>query len=190
MKIGFDYSLDGLCKHYGLPGKDESVAREAIIAAGLAGEAQEASTSSHTCGNCRRALLLHMPKQTRSRRWRFTRNCARFSTLKGRREAYRLDCDLLPCVLAMRKRGVRIDQSAAEQARDVLLGKRDAALKELSEHLGITHRHGGDRRPLMEDRDLQGTEHRGHGEDGERRDPALRPASSDGWRRRIIGCPD
>ena len=36
----------------------------------------------------------------------------------------------------MRRRGIRIDQSAAEQARDYCLQKRDAALAELSEQLG------------------------------------------------------
>jgi hypothetical protein len=51
------------------------------------------------------------------------------------RAAYRLDVDLLPMVHAMRRRGLRVDQSAAEQARDYCLQKRDAALAELSEQL-------------------------------------------------------
>ena len=38
------------------------------------------------------------------------------------RDAYRLEVDLLPMVLEMRRRGIRIDQDAAEQARDLLLG--------------------------------------------------------------------
>ena len=38
----------------------------------------------------------------------------------------------------MRRRGIRVDQSAAEQARDYCLQKRDAVLAELSEQLG-TH---------------------------------------------------
>ena len=52
------------------------------------------------------------------------------------RAAYRLEVDLLPMVLEMRRRGIRIDQSAAEQARDYCLQKRDAALAELSDKLG------------------------------------------------------
>ena len=55
---------------------------------------------------------------------------------EGTRDAYRLNVDLLPMVLEMRRRGIRIDQSAAEQARDQLLRKRDAALAELSDQLG------------------------------------------------------
>ena len=39
-------------------------------------------------------------------------------------------------VLEMRRRGVRIDVPAAERARDLLLGKRDAILAEISDKLG------------------------------------------------------
>ena len=55
---------------------------------------------------------------------------------EGTRDAYRLEVDLLPMVLEMRRRGIRIDQDAAEQARDLLLAKRDAALAEISEQHG------------------------------------------------------
>ena len=51
------------------------------------------------------------------------------------RDAYRLDVDLLPMVHQMRRRGIRVDQSAAEQARDYCLQKRDRVLAELSEKL-------------------------------------------------------
>ena len=57
---------------------------------------------------------------------------------EGTRAAYRLEVDLLPMVHEMRRRGIRVDQSAAEQARDYCLQKRDHALTELSEQLG-TH---------------------------------------------------
>jgi len=56
---------------------------------------------------------------------------------EGTRTAYRLECDLLPMVLEMRRRGVRIDVAAAERARDLLLAKRDTVLAELSEKLGM-----------------------------------------------------
>ena len=55
---------------------------------------------------------------------------------EGTRAAYRLEVDLMPMVHEMRRRGIRIDQSAAEQARDLLLQKRDAALAELSAQHG------------------------------------------------------
>jgi DNA polymerase I-like protein with 3'-5' exonuclease and polymerase domains len=55
---------------------------------------------------------------------------------EGTRDAYRLNVDLLPVVLEMRRRGIRIDQSAAERERDHLIQKSDAALVELSGLLG------------------------------------------------------
>jgi DNA polymerase I-like protein with 3'-5' exonuclease and polymerase domains len=55
---------------------------------------------------------------------------------EGTRAAYRLECDILPMVLEMRLRGIRIDLNAAETARDQLLHKRDVALAELSDKLG------------------------------------------------------
>ena len=53
------------------------------------------------------------------------------------RDAYRLDVDLLPMVHEMRRRGLRVDQDAAEQARDYCLRKRDRALAELAEQLDL-----------------------------------------------------
>jgi RecA-family ATPase/DNA polymerase I-like protein with 3'-5' exonuclease and polymerase domains len=54
---------------------------------------------------------------------------------EGTRDAYRLEVDLLPRVHAMRRRGIRVDISAAEQAHDLLLRKRDAMLAQISEQL-------------------------------------------------------
>ena len=55
---------------------------------------------------------------------------------EGTRTAYRLDVDLQPMVHEMRRRGIRVDQSAAQQARDYCLQKRDSTLAELSGQLG------------------------------------------------------
>ena len=55
---------------------------------------------------------------------------------EGTRDAYRLEVDLLPMVHEMRRRGIRIDQDAAEQAYDLFIGKRNSALKELSDQHG------------------------------------------------------
>ena len=52
------------------------------------------------------------------------------------RDAYRLEIDLLPMVHAMRKRGIRVDTARAEEVRDLMLAKRDAVLKELSDKHG------------------------------------------------------
>src|SRR5262249_7722917 len=55
---------------------------------------------------------------------------------EGTYAAYRLEVALLPMVGAMRRRGIRIDSARAEQVRDLILARRDAVFKELSERLG------------------------------------------------------
>jgi DNA polymerase I-like protein with 3'-5' exonuclease and polymerase domains len=57
---------------------------------------------------------------------------------EGTRDAYRLEIELLPMVHRMRRRGIRIDISAAEQARDFLLRKRDTVLAQICEKLGTS----------------------------------------------------
>jgi hypothetical protein len=56
---------------------------------------------------------------------------------EGTSDAYRLDCEILPMVLEMQLRGMRIDSVAAERNRDLLYSKRDALLAELSEKLEV-----------------------------------------------------
>ena len=56
--------------------------------------------------------------------------------------------------MEMRRRGIRVDQSAAEQARDYCLQKRDAALTELSEQLGSLVGMARDRVAKMESANL------------------------------------
>jgi DNA polymerase I-like protein with 3'-5' exonuclease and polymerase domains len=125
------YGLDALCQRYDLPGKDMTLLNEAVKAAGFP---------------VRRAkeVLWKMPA-------RYVGPYAEADAVntlllferlnpildqEGTRNAYRLEVDLMPVTLEMRRRGVRINQDAAEQARDLLLGKRDAALAELSRELG------------------------------------------------------
>ena len=127
------YSLDDLCKWRGLPGKDDSALKEGAAFLKLPKRAKPA------------AHIWQMPA-------RFVGSYAEqdaVSTLllfeslepvldrEGTRAAYRLECDLLPMVLQMRRRGIRIDVAAGERARDELLQKRDAVFADLSEKLGV-----------------------------------------------------
>jgi Mesyanzhinovviridae DNA polymerase len=127
------YRLNALCEHYGLPGKDETLLKQAAEAMGFA------------------------PKRIKENIWQFParyvgpyreRDAAALLPLcekldltlarEGTRAAYRLEVDLLPMVLEMRLRGIPVDQDAAEQAREQILQKRDAALVELSAQLGTS----------------------------------------------------
>jgi DNA polymerase I-like protein with 3'-5' exonuclease and polymerase domains len=124
------YSLESLCAWRGLPGKDETLLKAGAEHLGV------------------------RPKDVKSHLWRLpahyvgpyaetdaARTLELFESLdpiidqEGTRAAYRLECDLLPMVLEMRRRGIRVDQTAAENARDLILKKRDAALSELSDKL-------------------------------------------------------
>jgi DNA polymerase I-like protein with 3'-5' exonuclease and polymerase domains len=142
------YGLDALCAWRGLPGKDETLLKQAAIAAGFPKRTKPqafiAQLPAHFVGTYAEADAAS--------------TLALFESLnpildqEGTRAAYRLECDLLPMCLEMRRRGIRIDTAAAEQARDLLLGKRDAVLTELSEKLGTnsawtssTEMHGGQR---------------------------------------------
>jgi DNA polymerase I-like protein with 3'-5' exonuclease and polymerase domains len=132
----FKYSLDALCAWRGLPGKNETLLHEGIKALGLVtNKRKKVVPQNH---------LWQLPA-------RYVGPCAEtdaintlalFESLdpildqEGTRAAYRLECDILPMVLEMRLRGIRVNRNAAERARDLLLHKRDAALAEISEKFG------------------------------------------------------
>src|SRR5262249_53723104 len=131
----FNYGLDALCAWRGLPGKDTALLREAVIAAGWAPRKGTINVAEHI-----HKLPAHLvgpyaeadPIAT----LRLFENLSPILDQEGTRDAYRLECDLLPMVHEMRRRGIRVHQSKAEQARDHCLQKRDQALAELSEHFG------------------------------------------------------
>ena len=132
----FTYSLDSLCAWRGLPGKDTALLEEAVKAAGFKVSKKTPLQSyiwqmpAHLVGPYAEAD----PIATLG----LFEDLNPILDQEGTRAAYRLEVDLLPMVHEMRRRGIRIDQSAAEQARDYCLQKRDPALAELSEQLG-TH---------------------------------------------------
>jgi DNA polymerase I-like protein with 3'-5' exonuclease and polymerase domains len=127
----YRYSLDALCAWRGLPGKDEELLRQAAIAYGFPKTAKPQTFISQLPA---RFVGPYAEADAVS-------TLALFESLdpvldqEGTRAAYRLEVDLLPMVLEMRRRGVRIDSAAAEQARELLLRKRDATFAELSEKL-------------------------------------------------------
>jgi DNA polymerase I-like protein with 3'-5' exonuclease and polymerase domains len=130
----YAYGLDNLCRWRGLPGKDETLLVEATKALGEKLNKHNRPQSHiwrlparfvgpYAEGDGISTLLLY-------------ENLSPILALERTQEAYRLECDLLPMVHAMRRRGIRIDTAAAEQKHDILLQKRDAAFAELSDKLG------------------------------------------------------
>jgi DNA polymerase I-like protein with 3'-5' exonuclease and polymerase domains len=131
----FSYRLDDLCAWRGLPGKDTALLEEAVKAAGWAPRKRTINVAEYIY-----KLPAHLvgpyAEADAVATLALFENLNPILDAEGTRDAYRLEVDLLPMVHEMRRRGIRIYQSAAEKARDYCLGKRDAALTELSEKLG------------------------------------------------------
>jgi DNA polymerase I-like protein with 3'-5' exonuclease and polymerase domains len=133
----FRYGLDELCSWRGLPGKDDALLRQGIEALGLAtNKRKKIVPQNHLWQLPARYVGPYAEQDVVS-------TLALFESLdpildkEATRGAYRLEVDLLPMVLEMRRRGIRIDVEAAERARDHLLQRRDAIFAELSAKLGV-----------------------------------------------------
>jgi DNA polymerase-1 len=125
------YALDDLCAWRGLPGKDEVLLREWAAAHGWHGDAVKENlwrapakyVGPYGEHDPVQTLLLHeslMPE----------------IEAQGMTDAFQLECDLIPLVHEMRKRGVRVNVAYAEKQRDELRLRAQKALKELSDLLG------------------------------------------------------
>jgi DNA polymerase I-like protein with 3'-5' exonuclease and polymerase domains len=126
------YSLDDLCKSYGLAGKDDALLREACAAYALAGKpaanihalparyvgpyAQEDAVATYALADAMRPLVAS----------------------EGAGGAYQLECDLIPMCIEMRRRGIRVDLTYALEARKLLITRRDEIFADLSHRLGTT----------------------------------------------------
>lgn len=122
------YSLDAIAHWCGVPGKNEAALREAAIVYGYRNPKEAISRmparySGEYAEDDAVATLLS------------------WETLRPRIEqedmtaAYRLEMELVPMILAMRLRGIRLDEAHCEEAIDQLNARRDRALTELSDHL-------------------------------------------------------
>ena len=131
----YDYRLDSLAAWRGLPGKDVSVLTEAIKSAGWMGRKRTVNIAEHIYKLPARLVASYAIADAIA-------TLALYEDLnpvldrENTRGAYRLECDLLPMVLEMRRRGIRVDLAAAEHARDHCFRGRDAAFAELSAKLG------------------------------------------------------
>src|SRR5262249_15443825 len=129
----FNYSLDNLCRWRGLPGKDETLLLEGIAALGLHHNKRKKIAPQTHIWQLPASYVGPYAEADAANTLRLYENLRPILDLERTIDPYRLECDLLPMVHAMRQRGVRIDRNAAEQARDLLLQKRDAVLADLSD---------------------------------------------------------
>ena len=125
----YSYRLDELCKDYDLPGKDETLLREAVAAFGLRDPKGEMYrlpakyVAPYAQQDARATLELF-------------KKLYPIAEKEKTLDAYRLECDLIPMIAEMRRRGIRVDIEKAEQAVIYFAEERDKVLAEISRNLG------------------------------------------------------
>lgn len=123
------YSLNALCQWMGIPTKDERTLREAANAMGVDAKSGLWRLPARFVGDYAERDAINALELYK-----------RFLPMihaQGVWGAYRLECDLIPMILAMRRNGVRIDTDQAEIVKANLLRNRDDALAELTRKLSI-----------------------------------------------------
>lgn len=128
----YKYSLDACCARAGIPGKDESLLRDAVEAFG----GDRNKPKEH---------LWRLPAQyvgpyaeqdavATLELWRQTEGALRAQDVW---DAYKTETDLVPMTVAMRRRGVRIDTDLAERTKVEFRAASQTALEEIGELLGL-----------------------------------------------------
>lgn len=124
-----DYTLDECCRRAGVPGKDEHGLREAAAAYGVDPKKDMWRLPARYVGPYAAqdaVATLDLWEEYWSQ-----------LVEQGLEEAYRLEMDLVPMALDMRRRGIRVDESAAERVQIKLRKQRDDVLDRLKTDLGI-----------------------------------------------------
>ena len=117
----FSYSLDALCAWRGLPGKDTAILEEAVQAAGWIADKRKTINIAEHIHKLPAHLVGPYAEADAVATLALYEDLNPILDQEGTRAAYRLDVELLPMVHEMRRRGMRVDQDAAEQARDYCL---------------------------------------------------------------------
>lgn len=126
------YALDNVAKWLGFEGKDERLLAEAAASYGFGSDIKSNlwRLPARFVGPYAEADAIQ------------TLNVARVLRKKieeeDTKEAYQLEMDLIPMVLEMRRKGIKIDLELAERSRKNLISRRDAALRDLSDSLSHT----------------------------------------------------
>jgi len=128
-----EYTLDSVALSYGLAGKNEVPLEEAARRLGIKPKKIKESmhrlpataVAEYAEQDARQTLLLYHKLYP-------------LIQVEKLESAYQLELDLLPLIMAMRRRGLRIDQNAAEQAYQHFAHLRDETLSQLS------HQYGGE----------------------------------------------
>lgn len=128
-ELQYTYNLDVIAQRRGLPGKDEGLLRQASSALGIDPKKQMWRLHSKFVGaygeqDCRLPLQLLRLQE-------------REIDSQGLWRIYDLESRLLPVLLKMRRRGVRLDFDHLDRMEAWSIKEEDAALKELARLTGI-----------------------------------------------------
>lgn len=121
------YSLDACCSWRGVPGKDERLLREAAAAFGVNAKSEMWKLPARHVGP--------YATQDAVATLRLRQNLVREIEAQRLEEAYRVEMDLIPMVLEMRKRGIRVNTSTAERIQEDLRNQRAGVIEEIRKHL-------------------------------------------------------
>jgi DNA polymerase I-like protein with 3'-5' exonuclease and polymerase domains len=123
-----NYGLDHLCKWRGIPGKDETLLNEAASALAVDPKSGIWRMPGKYVGP--------YAEQDAVATLQLAESLTDDIDKQGLGEALQLEYDLMPMVLEMRLRGIRVDVDAAERAKVRLLRERDMVLRRLARKLG------------------------------------------------------
>lgn len=121
------YNLDSLCTWQGVPGKDETQLRDAADAFGLDPKADLWKMPAK--------FVAGYGAQDAMSTLQLARKMLPQLEAQQLMPAYQLEMDLVPLILEMRRRGIRIDMDKCEQLKIELTTRRDEALSELTRRL-------------------------------------------------------
>lgn len=122
------YSLDACCSWRKVPGKDERALREAAATYGLDPKKDLwRLPARHVAGYAMQDAVATL---------RLRENLAVDIEKENLGAAYRLEMDLVPMIIQMRKNGIRVDEDAADQAQVALRARRETTLANIARQLG------------------------------------------------------
>jgi DNA polymerase I-like protein with 3'-5' exonuclease and polymerase domains len=129
-ELQLSYSLDAILERWGLPGKDEALLREAAAYWGVHPKRDLWRLPARHVGpyaeaDARRPLELLRRQEAEIERQEL-------------QEVYDWECRLTPVLVAMRRRGVRVDLDRVEQVRRWAVAKEAQALEEVKRVTGFS----------------------------------------------------
>jgi DNA polymerase I-like protein with 3'-5' exonuclease and polymerase domains len=127
----FEYNLDALARWRGLPGKDTRMLEEAVTALGY-----PAADARKHIWRCPARHAGPYAEQDAVATLMLAEDLRPELERQNLTSPYQLEADLIPMVIEMRRRGVRVDTDRAEREAQRILKTRDALMAELAGRLG------------------------------------------------------